>query len=291
MLALGEELQRRNHSVVITVNENLVEWARGSTVQIVSLPHDSEAKLKSLEGRKMLARGATLRFTLAATKVKPGSNRTMLHAQLYACHGADLILSTALTTYRAMSLAEHLQCPHAAIATAPLIETAEFPMLLTPTRSLGSSVLHRSSYKLYRSIWWRASRAPINKMRRVLGLPTLIGRPKSERVPSAGIYSAALSPRPYDWDVRHQITGCIVPTRELRRRLNEDVSPPGLERWLAAGEATGPLRDRVRCPSDRGLGVEVALQTSAACETREKGRSVCLNVPGAGAIAGLRCSR
>jgi hypothetical protein len=56
-LALGEELQRRGHSVVITVNENLATWARRSNVQIVTLPRDSEALLKSDEGIALLAKG------------------------------------------------------------------------------------------------------------------------------------------------------------------------------------------------------------------------------------------
>jgi UDP:flavonoid glycosyltransferase YjiC (YdhE family) len=74
-------------------------------------------------------------------------------------------------------------------------------------------------------------------MRQALGLPAPKRRPRVERLPTVGIYSAALSPRPREWSADQQVTGFITPTRELRARLGEGSMPPGLQAWLNAGDA------------------------------------------------------
>ena len=96
MLALGEELKARGHSVVVTVNQNLAAWARRSTLDIVSLPLDSEATLKSAEGVSLLAKGDTLSLNREMNRRDAEANLEMLSAYTRACGDADLILSTAL---------------------------------------------------------------------------------------------------------------------------------------------------------------------------------------------------
>jgi sterol 3beta-glucosyltransferase len=236
-LALGEELQRRGHSVVITVNQNLAVWARRSTVEIVTLPLDSEALLKSDEGVALLAKGDTLRLNQQMSRAEFEANLPMLEAFREACRGADLILSCALTMFRGATMAEYFQVPHAVIATAPWLTTGEFPMFLAPVRTLGSQLLHRASYDLYWSLWWKGLLPAIVEMRQALGLPELKSRPRVEQLPTVGIYSEVLSPRPREWRADHEITGFIAPTRELRARLGEGGLPAGLEAWLNAGDA------------------------------------------------------
>lgn len=236
-LALGEELQRRGHSVVITVNQNLVTWARRSTVEVVSLPLDSQAFLKSDQGVARLANGDMRRLNRGLSKLDIAANLPMLEAFCEACRGADLILSCGLSLFRGATLAEYFNLPHAVIATAPWVKTGEFPMLFAPVRTLGSKVLNRASYDLYLSLWWKGGQSAVAEMRRALDLPELKRRPRIEELPTVGIYSAALSPRPREWSARHEVTGFIAPTREMRARLGEEGLPPGLEGWLNAGEA------------------------------------------------------
>lgn len=235
-LVLGEELQKRGHSVVITVNENLAAWARRSKVEIVTLPRDSEAMLKSEQGIALLAKGETVKLNRKLEELNAATNLPLLAAFTEASRGADLILSCVLTLFHGELMAEYFGVPHAVIATMPWITTGEFPMLLAPVRSLGSQLLHRASYDLYWTLWWKGALPGLAQMREALGLPEMKRRPRIEQLPTLGIYSAALSPRPRDWGADLPITGFITPAPELRARLGEGGMPPGLEAWLNAGE-------------------------------------------------------
>jgi UDP:flavonoid glycosyltransferase YjiC (YdhE family) len=203
----------------------------------VTLPRDSEAMLKSEEGVALLAKGDTVKLNRMMAELDAAANLPMLSAFCEACRGADLILSCVLTMFHGATLAEHFGVPHAAIATLPWITTGEFPMVLAPVRSLGSKLLHRASYDLYWTLWWKSVLPPITEMRHALGLPELKRRPRIERLPTVGIYSSALSPRPREWSAEQDITGFVTPTRELRARLGEGAMPDGLQAWLNAGDA------------------------------------------------------
>jgi UDP:flavonoid glycosyltransferase YjiC (YdhE family) len=236
-LALADELQRRGHSVAVTANENLSPWARRSGLEIVTLPLDSEALFRSPDGMASLARGDTLNVIRESTKLELAANMGVLDAMREACRGADLILSNVLTMYSGVSMAEYYGVPHALIATVPWIPTADFPCLLAPVRSLPSKLLNRASYELFLWLMWKGGQAAQKEQRRVLGLPELKRRPRIEGLPTFGIYSQALSPRPPEWGEDQPVTGFITPTPELRARLGEAALPEGLERWLNAGDA------------------------------------------------------
>jgi UDP:flavonoid glycosyltransferase YjiC (YdhE family) len=222
---------------VITANQNLSAWARRSGLEIVSLPHDSEELFHSPEGMELLARGDTMSLNREGTKRELAANLAVLEALREACRDADLILSSALTMFSGVSMAEYCDVPHAVIATMPWIPTGEFPCVLAPMRSLGAHMLQRASYDLFLWLWWKTGRAAQIEQRRVLGLPAQTRRPRVEQLPTIGIYSRALSPRPGEWSADQQITGFITPTPELRARLGEAALPEGLERWLRAGAA------------------------------------------------------
>lgn len=59
---------------MITANENLSVWARRSGLEIVSLPDDSEALLRSREGIEMLARGDTMSLNREGAKRELAAN-------------------------------------------------------------------------------------------------------------------------------------------------------------------------------------------------------------------------
>jgi UDP:flavonoid glycosyltransferase YjiC (YdhE family) len=238
MLALGCVLEQRGHSVKVTVNQNLAAWARRSGIEIVSLPFDSEVLLKSEAGQQLLASRDSLRLSQAFARLERDANLALSAAYVEAARGADLILSTVMTIYRGPTLSEYFGgVPHGVIATLPVIETAEFPMVLASTRSLGLGLLNRASYKLIHALGWRSNHSLIAEMRRALDLPPLRDHPPPERLASVGAYSPLLSPRPKDWRADQQVTGFMVPSPALRAQLGEGSSPAGLDAWLDAGDA------------------------------------------------------
>ena len=135
-LSLGEELAGRGHSVVLTVNKNLAAWAARSGLEIVSTEPDIEALFRPEDTRRAVARGDTLSVVKILVASIRASRRELIRACIHAAQGADLILSTVLTTYLGTAIAESSGIPHAVATTMPLQPTRQWT---NPTSAAPSS--------------------------------------------------------------------------------------------------------------------------------------------------------
>lgn len=237
MIALGLELSRQGHSVVLTVNCNLVAWAQRSGLEIVALPLDSEAYLKSELGQRMLAAGDFLQVFKHLSALEREANLGLIGAFTQAATGAELILSTGLTLVRGVILAEKFAVPHRVLCLQPITPTIAFPYFLVPVRDLGFGVLNRLSYGVVFERMWPAFVEAANSMRTALDLTPWAKRPKFEQtLGSINLFSEHLVPHPKDWGTRHPQPGFVRLQPEDRVKLGEAQLSTDLHQWLDAGE-------------------------------------------------------
>jgi sterol 3beta-glucosyltransferase len=235
LLAVADTLRERGHSVRMTVNTNLVEWARPTALDIVPMEPSSEGVLKSDEGRALLATGKLVRLFRAMAEHEHRHNDQIIAACREATRDADVIVSTVLTVYRGTCFAERLGVPHGIVSTVPYLGTGGWASFVSPRPHLGFGWLNRVTYPLMHAIMWREARPSIAKLRDVLGLGRARRRPRVERLRSAHIYSSALLPRQKEWGNEHELTGFCYLRPELRARLGEGEVAADLEAWLGAG--------------------------------------------------------
>ena len=266
MVALGDELRGRGHSVVLTVNENLADWVARAGLDVVPMKPDMGAFLGSDKARNDMARGRALAFLKALGAEERRANRSIIDACVTASEGADLVVSTVMSSYRGECVARAFGVPHRTASLYPVLAAGTQASYVSPVRDLRSGRLNRASWRLQDAAHWVDNKANIDEMCDVLGLPRFARRPRVEHTPSVELYSADVAPRPASWHPRHEVVGWQTLTPELRARLGESV-PAGLSAWLDAGEAPvffgfgstpvadpgAMLRDIARVTGERGL--------------------------------------
>ena len=257
LLALGHALVGRGHGVAMTVTEGLCDWARGSAVKVVPMLPNSQEFLRSPEATEMLAYGRILGLAKALGELERTSNASMIEACVRASKGADLMLSTAVTVYRAQCIQDHSGIPHRPVLLFPAYATKQWASILSPIRDLRFGPANAASFQLLFRVIWRQFRPNIDEMCDSLGMPRYRGRPHFEDLPSLHAYSAELIAHPDDWDAHHRIVGWLDLSSELRAALGEGVVPSDLQAFLDSGNppvffgfGSMPIRDPERMIRD-----------------------------------------
>ena len=266
MVALGDELRLRGHSVVLTVNENLAEWVGRAGLDVVPMKPDMSVFLGSDRAKENMARGKVLTFLKELGAEERRANRSIIDACATASTGADLVISSVMTMYRGECVARAFGVPHRTAALYPILEAGNQASFVSPVRDLRSGWLNRASWRLQDFAHWLDNRANIDEMCDVLGIPRFTRRPRVEWTPSVEMYSGDVAPRPVEWHQRHEVVGWQALSPDLRARLGEHV-PADLSAWLDAGSAPvffgfgstpvadprAMLRDIARVTEERGL--------------------------------------
>jgi sterol 3beta-glucosyltransferase len=237
LLAVADELARRGHAVRMTVNTNLVAWARRTGVDVVPIEPDVEALLKSVGGRTLLATGKLVQLFRLLGEAERTHSHSIMRSCRDATEGADLVVSSVLTVYRGDCLAERLGVPHGVLSTVPYLGTRRWASFIAPLPNLGIGWLNRLTYPLMHAVMWQQAKQGIAEMRTALGLPGRRRRPRVERIRSVQLYGSALVPRPVEWEPQHEIAGFCGLRPELRASLGESEVSHDLQAWLDAGPA------------------------------------------------------
>ena len=237
VLAVADALKRRGHDVRLTVNVSSARWASPSGIDLVPMQPDIEAFFKSPGGKRLLASGRVPTFVRELAQLEREHNADLIRAYDRACQGADLILSTILTAFRAATLERVLDLPHVCLTTMPLMCTGAFASYLTPVRDFRLAWLNRLSWNLFFSAYWIGQKAVLNAARHSAGLSDWPQRPRLELGNFIHMYSRHLVPFPEDVPATHWPGGHPTLSPELRRRLGEGAPPPELDAWLDAGPA------------------------------------------------------
>jgi sterol 3beta-glucosyltransferase len=263
MAVVADELQRRGHGVTMAVPIDHSDWATQAGIDVVPFDFDVGAFARSPDGEKFLATGRILAYLRELSRWEARANDSMIDACVKAADGADVIVATTFTAYRAQCLSAASGVPVGNVLLQPLFPTGEYAANVLPIRDLRAPVFNRLSYRL---LGWRGHREQIDTMCDRLGIPRLRRRPRVELGRGIGLYSDAVVPRAGDLPQHHQQVGWPLMPAALRTLLGEATNPK-LEEWLDAGAApvyfgfgsmpvpdpATALADISRVASERGL--------------------------------------
>ena len=239
MAALGVELSRRKHDVVLGVPPNLGDFARGVGLAAPPIGPDSQALLESDSGRARLASRDMKAFLDALAKIAHETFPAMTAETVAACQGADLVVSGVLREGCVSCLAEAAGVAMVVLHTSPHRRTRVYPNYLVTTSSLPGP-LSQLTGTLFERTWWKRMRSDINSFRAELGLPAT-ERPTPARIAAAGFlelqaYSAHLVPGIDDYGPRRPFVGFRGLDTATRTRFGEAGVSSELDGWHSDGE-------------------------------------------------------
>lgn len=233
-LALGSELRRREHEVVVLTYGAYEGMVDALGLSFAELSGDPQEIVENLTE----AGHDVLRFARRFRRVTEHMIERNFEQTLEACRGADAVVHASVA-FLGFFAARDLRIPAIMAEMQPIFEpTKSFPSAVMPEGPWPFQGLYnRMSYSVVRQIYWRtfrpmlqriagmradlervpALRGPFDSLRR-LGVPVLCG------------WSRRVLPRPLDWDTRMHVTGYWfvdrtphwTPPADLRDFLREE---------------------------------------------------------------------
>lgn len=247
MAALSGGLIEAGHEVTLLGDASGDALARDVGVPYAPLAgdiRDAVSKLLSKGASGNPGRAARSIATLATDHTTAWMKTMLDHAA-----GCDAIVFSGLTSYAALSVAEHCRIPAIAAGLQPAAPTRAFPSpFLPPIRVPG--FCNAMTHRLIMGVFWRMFRGPVNAARKAT-----TGQPPRRRMwrdyPALLGLSPQLVPRPDDWPDYIVITG--------------DWPLPGAE-WTPSKELADFL-DAGDRPVYAGFGSMVGFDRSRTVET------------------------
>jgi sterol 3beta-glucosyltransferase len=264
-VAVGDHLVRRGHQVSVAVNGDLADWVRRAGLDAVPSNVDVGGFLGSERARGLLASGRIGELIRGIAADDRRANESIIEACATCAAGADVVLSSVSMLYRGACVGAAASIPSGNLFYYPYPTTGRWASLLTKARNLGP--LNRTTFRAFQALIWRQNRANVDDMCDVLGIARFRRRPRVEDAPSVSLFSPVLAARPGDWDRRHEVTGAVALSPQLRARLGEGAVPADLRAWLDAGsppvyfgfgsmpvlDPAGLLRDVAEITAARGI--------------------------------------
>ncbi|HTW10572.1 MAG TPA: glycosyltransferase, partial [Acidimicrobiales bacterium] len=201
MVALGAELVRRGHDVVVGLSRGSEELGRRAGLTVLPVGPDPYLWLQTDDVLGLVARGKAL---AVANGLMAGLHPYAAEIDsevLAACEGADVVVSGFLAEGRAAVVAEHLGAPLVLVHTVPARRTdaIPFPPVAAPSVPGVNYLVWAAGEQAY----WHKVKPEINLLRRRLGLATT-RKPTARRSADQGAlelqaYSHALVPGLERW--------------------------------------------------------------------------------------------
>jgi sterol 3beta-glucosyltransferase len=202
-VALCQGLIHAGHNALLLGEVSGAELAGNLRVPFAALPGDIRGAIRTLLASGTPRGPAEVARKLAALGTQYSSE--WMRAVAEHGQGCDAIVFSGLTSYVALSVAEHLGVPAIGAGVQPAVPTRDFASPFLPPLRL-PAFCNRLSHRLVTALLWRAFRTSINSGRRAItgqrarrsmwhGYPILLG------------VSPQLVPRPRDWPDSVEITG------------------------------------------------------------------------------------
>ncbi|GAA1480517.1 glycosyltransferase [Gordonia sinesedis] len=256
-VALGLELRRRGHDVVVGAPPNLLDFTRRAGLAAVPCGPDVAQLYSSEEGQRALAAGSSLQLMRLVGQQMSEYAGQMNHEVIDVCRDADVVVATLLTEDRAASVTEATGAPMVVVHGFPgrASRTYPFPGTLPPARSFPRPV-NRATWAIAENLRRLVFLPYLNQLRTDLGLRRSLATP-SEMLSRRGvreiqIYDPALVPGlAEEWGDRRPLVGFLPLPREAREAIGEmaDAHADVLD-WIAAGDpplycgfGSMPIRD------------------------------------------------
>ncbi|MFD6161598.1 glycosyltransferase [Nocardia sp. NPDC060256] len=241
-VALGLELRRRGHDVLLGAPPNLVDFATRTGLSAVSCGPDVQQLYSSDEGQKALAAGSSFRLMQLVGKQMADYAEQMNREVIDVCAGADIIVSTMLTEDRAASVAEAMRVPMVSLHGFPCRKNAAYPFPgALPSDWQPPGVVNQATWLLAENLRRIVFMKYLNQLRKELGLPRSTASPAAvlarEGVPEVQIYDPVLVPGlAEEWGERRPLVGFLPLERTAREALGELAADHGeVIAWIAEG--------------------------------------------------------
>ncbi len=228
-VALGLELRRRGHDVLVGAPPNLVEFTTRAGLAAVPCGPDVQQLYSSAAGQRALAAGSSFRLMQLVGKQMAEYADRMNHEVIEVCSGADVIVSTLLTEDRAISVAEASGTPMVTMHGFPGRRAASYPFpgAFPPGRRMPAPV-NQASWVLAENARRVVFLRYLNRLRADLGLRRSLASPAEmlarRGVPEVQIYHRALVPGlAEEWGERRPLVGFLTLDRAARAAVGEPV--------------------------------------------------------------------
>ncbi|GAA5064197.1 glycosyltransferase [Nocardia callitridis] len=244
VVALGVELRRRGHEVLIGAPPNLVDFVTGAGLDARACGPDIQQLYSSEQGQKALAAGNTLRLMQMVAQQMSGYAEQMNSEVIDVCAGAELIVSSTVTEDRASSVAEAMGVAQVSMHYYPCRYNSAYPFPgALPAHWTPPAMVNRATWVFAENLRRVVFMRYLNDLRAKLGLPksfeSTAGVLARRGVPEVQIYDPALVPGlPEQWDERRPFTGFLTldhATREAVGDLAGDHA--SILSWIDEGEA------------------------------------------------------
>jgi len=240
MVALGAELARRGHDVVLGLSRGGEELGRRAGLTVLPVGPDPYLWLQTNEVLGLVTKGKTLAVAEGLMAGLHALATEIDDEVLAACEGADVVVSGFLAEGRAAVVAEHLGAPLVLVHTVPARRTDAVPFPALPAPPLGFPGLNYLVWTAGERAHWYKVKPEINVLRRRLGLATT-RKPTARRCADQGAlelqaYSPAVVPGLAHCPSHRPVIGAFELGAEERLRLGEGPLAADLDAWLADGE-------------------------------------------------------
>lgn len=243
-VALGLELRRRGHDVLVGAPPNLVEFASQTGLAAVPCGPDVAQLYSSEEGQRALASGSSLTLMRLVGQQMDGYADQMNHEVIDVCRDADVVVSTLLTEDRAASVTEAFDIPLVTMHGFPgrACRSLPFPGALPPDKQ-PPGLINRTTWAVAENVRRLVFLKYLAALRKDLGLRFSAATPSEmlarRGVPEVQIYDPAFVPGlENEWDHRRPLVGFLPLERDAREAIGEVADDhTDLLTWIAAGEA------------------------------------------------------
>jgi UDP:flavonoid glycosyltransferase YjiC (YdhE family) len=234
-MALAAGLEAAGAAVRFVTHRSFVAAAVARGLDVAGIDADPQATLETPAGQRMLASGSSaLSFGAGLRRIVDPMLDGAADTVLRESRNANGIICSALAAFIAPHVAERLGIPCIPAYLQPVTPTGAFPNAFV-SRMGWTTGGNRASHAVYWRGSWALFRAPVNRVRRQLGLPPLSwtnpfnGLPR-QRMPILYGFSPAVLPKPQEWTETTHVTGYWFAKADSAWR-----PPPALIEFLAAG--------------------------------------------------------
>ncbi|MGO4615078.1 glycosyltransferase [Nocardia sp. 2YAB30] len=257
IVALGLELQRRGHDVLLGAPPNLIGFVAGTGLAARVCGPDIQQLYSSEPGQKALASGNTFRLMQLVARQMADYAGRMNREVIEVCADADLIVASTVTEDRASSVAEAMDVPLVSLHYFPCRNNGAYPFPgALPPHWNPPAPVNRATWVLAENLRRVVFMRYLNDLRAMLGLPkswastaAVLAR---RNVPEVQIYDPALVPGlPEQWDERRPFTGFLTLDHAARESVGDLAGDHvGILSWASEGEppvffgfGSMPIRD------------------------------------------------
>lgn len=256
-VALGLELRRRGHDVLVGAPPNLVEFTTRTGLAALSCGPDVQQLYSSDAGQRALAAGSSFRLMQLVGKQMSEYAERMNREVIEVCHGADVIVGAMTTEDRAASVAEAMQVPMVVLHGFPCRKNSAYPFPgALPPQWQPPAAVNRATWTVAENLRRVVFMRYLNQLRKELGLPRSMASPAAmlarRGVPEVQIYDRALVPGlAEEWGERRPLVGFLPLERTAREAVGELAADHGeVVAWIGEGEppiyfgfGSMPIRD------------------------------------------------